>query len=95
MCADSAPRLSLQVHLTLPELPADARAMMLTMSSFGSNGFKNVKTLQVCLLSDLCDPKEISSFWHSTAGTATCCACCQQLAAVEVSTATLSGQLGT
>jgi hypothetical protein len=50
MCADTAPTCPvLQVHLTLPELPADARAMMLTMSSFGSNGFKNVKTLQVTL----------------------------------------------
>jgi hypothetical protein len=35
------------VHLTLPELPPDARAMVLTMSSFNSSGFKNVKTLQV------------------------------------------------
>lgn len=39
----------LQVHLTLPELPPDAHALVLTMSSFGSSGFKNVKTLQVPL----------------------------------------------
>jgi hypothetical protein len=35
------------VHLTLPELPPDARALVLTMSSYGASGFKNVKTLQV------------------------------------------------
>jgi hypothetical protein len=34
----------------MPELPSDVRAMVLTMSSFGSNGFKNVKTLQVCIV---------------------------------------------
>jgi hypothetical protein len=36
-----------QVQLSLPELPPDARALLLTMTSFGGRGFKNVKTLQV------------------------------------------------
>ncbi|KAF6261919.1 hypothetical protein COO60DRAFT_1678673 [Scenedesmus sp. NREL 46B-D3] len=45
-----------KVHLSLPELPPGARAMLLSMSNFGGGGFKNVKSLQARLV--LAEPEQ-------------------------------------
>lgn len=46
-----SPAALLQVHLTLPELPPETRAMLLTVSSFEA-GFKNVRSLHARLVQE-------------------------------------------
>lgn len=38
------------MFITLPELPKEARTLLVTMSNMSGSGFKHIKSLQVRLL---------------------------------------------